>query len=437
MAMTVDRSSAISTVDLPRMAEVVQDLPTRPLGDVAGAIRSTLESMEWPKDLAGRSVAVLVGSRGVTNITTAVLEVVEALRQRGAAPFLVPAMGSHGGGTSEGQAQVLIDFGLDPARTGVPIRSSLRTVLVGTTLDERPVYIDANAAGADHIFVVARVKPHTTFKGDLQSGMTKLLVVGCGKVDGARSFHSAAARTLQSRVLEAMCNVLLSALPILGGLALVEDAQHNTAIVEAVPASSMIVRERELLDDAKALMPSLPVEEADILIIDEMGKDISGAGIDPNVTGRRALINARWQEDAPRITRIVVLDLTPASHGNATGIGLADFAGPRLIEKLDRRITYLNAMTGLTTVNAMTPLYFDTDRETIEQAALSLVADGGAARSLRVLHIRSTLDVARFAASEALVPELRQHDGVRVEERFGALEFRDDGSLVARPPSSS
>jgi hypothetical protein len=433
--VTTDLPGHVNAVELPLMAEVVQDLPTRPLTDVTGAVRAALATMEWPDKLADRTVAVLVGSRGVANITSAVLEVVGMLRERGARPFLVPAMGSHGGGTSEGQAQVLVDFGLAPEQTGVPIRSSLRTVQVGTTPNGRPVFIDANAAEADFIFVVARVKPHTTFKGDLQSGLTKLLIVGAGKVDGARAFHSAAMETPHSRVLEAMCEVMLSTLPILGGLALVEDAQHNTALVEAVPAASILRRERELLDEAKALMPSLPVDEVDILIVDEMGKDISGAGIDPNITGRRALINARSQEDQPRITRIVVLDLTEASHGNATGIGLADFAGPRIIAKMDRRATYLNAMTGLTTVNAMTPLYFDSDQETIDQAALSLVADGSDARSLRILHIRNTLDVARFAASSALLPELRRRSNVTVSDELRALEFSSDGSLVSRPSS--
>jgi hypothetical protein len=420
--------------DIPLMADVVQDLPVRPLADVQKEIHTALGSMVLP-DIASRSVAVLVGSRGIAHIKMAVLEVIDALRERGATPFLVPAMGSHGGGTSEGQEQVLIDFGLDPARTGVEIRSSLQTTRVGTTPDGQPAYFDANAAAADYIFIVARVKPHTTFLGDLQSGLAKLLVVGGGKVDGARTFHMTAMKTPHSKVIDALCRVMLENLPILGGLALVEDAQHDTAIAEFVPAAKLLDRERELLDEAKALMPSIPVDEIDVLVVDQIGKDVSGSGMDPNLTGRRALINARWQEDHPQVTRIVVLDLTDASHGNAIGIGMADFAGPRIIDKMDRRATYLNSITSMTTVSSMIPLYFPTDRETIDQALMSLVADGADARFLRIVHIRNTLDVARFSASQPLLEELRNRPGVRVSDELRPIEFLADGTMEAVPAS--
>lgn len=425
---TTDLPGDTSRLTLPLMATVEQDLPTRPISNVQDAVHSALASMVLP-DLTNRSVAVLVGSRGIANITMAVMEVIEALRSRGAKPFLVPAMGSHGGGTSEGQAQVLVDFGLDPAHAGVPIRSSLRTVRVGTTPDGLPAYFDANAAGADYVFIVARVKPHTTFKGDLQSGLAKLLVVGGGKVDGARTFHMSAMETPHSKVLDSICRVMLENLPILGGLALVEDAHHETAIAEAVPAATMLTRERELLDEAKALMPSIPVAEIDVLIVDEIGKNISGSGMDPNLTGRRALINARWQEDLPRITRIVVLDLTEASHGNAIGLGMANFAGPRIIAKMDREVTYLNSITSMTTVSGMIPLYFSTDRETIDRATMSLVIDATDVASLRIVHIRDTLDVARFAVSEPLVEELENRPGVRVDRELQPIEFLPDGTL--------
>jgi hypothetical protein len=244
-----------------------------------------------------------------------------------------------------------------------------------------------------------------------------------------------AMRAPHSHVIDALCRVMLENLPILGGLALVEDAHHDTAIAEFVPASEMLDRERQLLDEAKALMPSIPVDEIDVLIVDQIGKDVSGSGMDPNLTGRRALINARWQEDHPRITRIVVLDLTEASHGNAIGIGMADFAGPRIIHKMDRPATYLNSLTSMTSVSSMIPMYFPTDYETIDQAMMSLVADRADLQALRIVHIRNTLDVAHFTVSEPLVEELQQRPGVRVSPELRPVRFLADGTLEAVPAS--
>jgi hypothetical protein len=339
-------------------------------------------------------------------------------------------MGSHGGGTAEGQRQVLVDLGFDPVTTGIEIRSTLDTELLGTTPVGVPVHLDRAAVEADFIYPVGRVKPHTSFDGDLQSGLVKLTVVGGGKVHGARSFHRAVLREAHSRVLEAMFEVVRHRVRLLGGLAIVEDARHDTALLEHLPPETLVDRERELLGDAVAMMPSLPVDELDVLVVDEIGKNISGAGMDPNVTGRRFRINARWQAESPRITRIVALRISEASHGNAAGIGLADFVTRRLVADMDEQATYLNAITSMNTVHAHIPIRCTSDRLALVSALRSVGRTDAEFGDVRLLRIRNTLDLATMWASEALVGELAARPGVAVTPGAHPFRFDDAGDLV-------
>jgi hypothetical protein len=292
------------------------------------------------------------------------------------------------------------------------------------------VHVDAHAMAADAIYVVGRVKPHTSFTGRIQSGLVKLLVVGAGKVAGARAFHRATLRRPHADVLEAMFEVMAAEAPLLGGLALVENQRHETVLIEHVPATDMLRRDQELLVQAAALMPSLPVSDVDVLVVDEIGKDISGAGMDPNVTGRRFAVNARWQEDTPRVTRIVALTLTAASHGNAAGVGLADFVGPRLVRDMDPRPTYLNAITSLNTIHAHVPITFPTDHETLYYALRSVGIDDSEFDSVRLLRLRNTLELRNFEVSESLAEELAARDDIELYSDATTWQIEADGMIA-------
>ncbi|HOL93403.1 MAG TPA: lactate racemase domain-containing protein [bacterium] len=411
----------------PRMAIVEQEFPRPRVEAVGRRVQECLGGGIPAALLRGKRIAVTVGSRGIAELEAIVRAVVRTLREAGAEPFLVPAMGSHGGGVAEEQTKILADYGVTPDRVGAPVRSSLETVCLGKTVDGLPVFMDRNAWEADGIVVLNRIKPHTDFSGTVESGLLKMMVVGLGKVDGARMFHGRTIAYPHDQMILSISRVILASGKILGGLAILENAYHEVAGIEWVPPTGMVEREKQLLLRAKELMPSLPIAKADILIVDRIGKNISGVGMDPNITGRWYRIHSRWQK-TPDITRIVVLDLTEESLGNAAGIGLADFCSRRVVEKMDRPATYLNSVTSLNTVAANIPLYYDTDREMMEQVFLSL---GGVDRgNVRILRIRDTLQVNRFEASEALWPDLRSHPRVTAIGKPRDLAFDESGNLL-------
>ncbi|MFB3787963.1 MAG: lactate racemase domain-containing protein [bacterium] len=410
----------------PRMAVVEQEFPRPRVDTIDERIRECLSGGIPAAKLKGKRAAVTVGSRGIADLEAIVRAVVRTLREAGAEPFLVPAMGSHGGGVAEEQTKILADYGVTPERVGAPVRSSLETVCLGKTADGLPVFMDRNACEADGIVVLNRIKPHTDFSGAVESGLLKMMVVGLGKVDGARMFHGRTIAYPHDYMVQTISRVILASGKILGGLAILENAYHEVAELEWVPPAGMEEREKQLLLRAKELMPSLPIAKADLLIVDRIGKNISGVGMDPNITGRWYRVHSRWQK-SPDITRIVVLDLTEESLGNAAGIGLADFCSRRVVEKLDRPATYLNSVTSLNTIAANIPLYYDTDQEMMEQMILSL---GDVDRAnLRMLRIRDTLQIDRFEASEALWPELRNHSRVTGIGEPHELAFDESGTL--------
>ncbi len=416
---------------LPRFVRVRQNFSRPAALDVAAVIRVEIQKLR-PRIKPGARLAVGVGSRGITNLKTIVTEVIAQLRAAGAEPFIFPAMGSHGGATPEGQREILASYDLTEETMGVPIWASLEVKQVGTTADGKPVWCSVEALAADGIVLVNRVKPHTDFSGELGSGLLKMAVVGLGKRAGAAAMHLAASELGHERAIRTMAGVLIREAPLLGGVAILENQFHETARLVVLPREEMEKGEDALLSEARRLMPLLPFDEIDLLIVDRIGKNISGTGLDPNVIMRSIDgYSSHLRRDgrpAPFIRRIFVRDLTPETHGNAIGIGLADITTTRLARAMDPRITFLNSMTALTPQSAKLPVYFDTDREAIERALASVpLADTAVAKIVRVA---DTLSLVELDVSEALWAEVKTRPAFTAISESRALSFDSQGNLT-------
>jgi len=397
---------------LPPMARVRQRFDPSRIEDIAGAVRAQLRRPEIRAQVVpGQTIAVGCGSRGIANIGLIARTVVEELRALGAQPFIFPCMGSHGAATAEGQRKVLESYGITEEATGVPIRASMDTVITGHLEDGTPVHMDRHAAEADAIVVINRIKPHTGVRGATESGLTKMLAIGIGKIVGAAAYHSHGMDRFPE-LLPKVRDTNLAARNVLFGVAIVENAYDQTALIEAVPAQAIATREPALQQLAQANLPRLFFDEVDVLVIEEMGKDISGAGFDPNVTGRNRR-NVQWAA-RPFVKKIVVLGLTRASHGNATGIGSADVITLRLYRDLDVASTYANVITAANLDGAAIPLIMNTDREAVALAVKTVVRVKPA--ECRVVHIRNTLQLSEIAVSQAMLAEVRAQP-----ERFELL----------------
>jgi hypothetical protein len=418
----------MSSAHFPKVARVRQDFPASAKLDIRASLEKEFAPI-LPRLKKGGTVAVGAGSRGISNIAEIVRGMVEILRGAGANPFIFPAMGSHGGATPEGQTEVLASYGITESSMGAPIRASMEVLEIGIADCGARVFGSVPALEADHIILVNRIKPHTDFFGSLGSGLVKMSVIGLGKKVGAESMHGAASRLGHERVIRDMARVALTKAPVLCGVAILEDQRHQTAAIEVIPAKEIEAREGPLLERARELMPRLPFEEIDLLIVDRIGKNISGAGLDPNIIGRG--VNgylsslAREGRSAPFIRRIFVRDLTPETHGNGIGIGMADITTARLVKAIDLRITYTNALTALTPQGAKIPIYFETDRECIERALASLAIEDTSAA--RVVRISDTLNLQTMEISESLGGEIR--DGLIVESAFEGMRFDATGNL--------
>jgi hypothetical protein len=390
-------------VTLPAQMLVEARLARHALADPAAETAAQLGAGLGALSCAGRRVGVAVGSRGIDQLPVVVRAVVEWLRARGAAPFLIPAMGSHGGATAAGQVDVLASLGVSEQTAGAPIRPAMDAVELGLTEDGASVFTAREALEADGVVLINRVKPHTDFESPrLGSGLTKMCVIGLGKVEGASACHRAALTLGYERAIMGAARVARARLPLWGGVALVEDGHHQLARIEAFPAAEIEAREPVLLAQARAWMPALPFADIDVLVVDEMGKNVSGAGMDPNVIGR-GVDGRPFTAAGGRARTIYARSLTPESHGNAIGIGLADVVSTRLVAAMDRHITYTNALTALSPASVRIPLQFDTDGECIAAAARLAGVDPAGARIVR---IRSTLALDRFVASEACAADV-------------------------------
>jgi hypothetical protein len=392
-------------VALPRVASVRQKFGATRLHDISGVISGEFQRPEVRDRLRkGQVVAVGCGSRGVANIAEIARCVIGELRALGARPFVFPAMGSHGAATAEGQKKVLESYGISEATTGVPIKASMDTVVVGQLSDGTPVHVDRLAAEADGIVVINRIKPHTGFRGPTESGLTKMLSIGIGKITGAASYHSHGMDRFPE-LLPQIRDVVIGARNLLFGVGIVENAYDETALVEVIPAERLAAREPELQALAKQFMPQLYFDEIDVLIIDEMGKNVSGAGFDPNITGRNRRA-VKWVAK-PLVKKIVVLGLTRESMGNATGIGSADVISMRVWREFDVASTYANIITSANLDGAAIPIVMNTDRDAIGLAVKTVVRVKP--EDCRIVRIKNTLQLSEIQVSEPLLELVRRH----------------------------
>lgn len=412
------------------MLRVRQNFPKSPPLDIRATVNAEFQKLHGRIKKGGR-IAVGVGSRGITNLAAIVSAVLENIRAGGAEPFIIPAMGSHGGATPEGQRAILADYGITESSMGASILAAIETRQIGSTDDNVPVCCSTVALDADGIILVNRVKPHTDFSGNLGSGLMKMAVIGLGKRDGATAMHGAASRLGHEAMIRKMARVMISSAPVLGGLAILENQFHETARLVMLSAEHIESGENALLAEAKRLMPSLPFEEIDLLIVDRLGKNISGSGMDPNVTGRwvNGYSSALGREGrpAPFMRRIFVRDLTPETHGNAIGIGLADVTTTRLVRAIDQRATYINGLTALTPNCAKIPIHFDTDREAIQMMLQSLALPN--VSSARVVRIHDTLSLVDLDVSESLLFEVKRHSNLSIASEPDEMQFDREGNL--------
>ena len=390
-------------MEFPRFIRVRQNFVATPPVDIQETVDAELQKLRSRISPNAR-IAIGVGSRGITHLFEIVTATVRQLQAMGAKPFLIPAMGSHGGATPEGQLEVLESYGITEHTTGVPIHASMDVHELGRTENDVPAYCSTEALASDGIVLVNRIKPHTDFFGSLGSGLLKMCVIGLGKRTGATTMHLAATQFGYERVIRSMANVIIERAPILGGVAIIENQFHETSRIAFIPQQDMGTVENELLREARSLMPLLPFEEIDLLIVDRIGKNISGAGMDPNVINRSIhgynSLPMRGDHTAPFIRRIFVRGLSPETHGNAIGIGMADATTNRLVRDMDLNKTSINSLTALTPQSAKIPIAFASDREAMERMLQSLpLSDSLGARIVR---IADTLSVVEMEVSEPL-----------------------------------
>jgi len=390
-------------IPLPRMVHVRQKFQMPRLDSVSAAV---VEEFRKPdvrnKIKPGMTIAVGVGSRGVNNIAECAKTVIAELKSLGAKPFIFPAMGSHGGATAEGQKEVLDGYGVTEQFVGCPVKSSMDVVEIAKADDGMPVYMDKHAAGADAVALICRVKPHTNFRAPIESGIVKMMAIGMGKIIGATTLHTYG-MDMFGELLPKTAKIIMSKKNFLFGVAMVENAADETAVIEVVPQEQVLEREPVLQAKAKELMPRLQFDEIDVLVVEKIGKNISGSGMDPNITGR----NCRFVEwdMKPFVKKIAVLGLTPETHGNATGLGAADVITMNLYKELDIGKTYANIITSTYLDGGAIPIIMNTDQEAIQLAVKTVVRVKP--EDTKVVRIATTLDVVDIHVSEPLLPFIK------------------------------
>lgn len=415
-------------MNFPKIYRVRQAFDRTRVDDIPGTVHGELKRLALDKIIKpGQRVALTGGSRGVANFAIILKAAVEYLRSVGAKPFIFPAMGSHGGATAEGQADLLAHYNVTEAFTGAPVLSSMEAVEISKTKDGVPVFIDKHASQADWIIVIGRIKPHTKFKAPIESGLMKMMAIGMGKQKGAEYYHKAAIQYSFYKIIVDAGREVLKKAPVICGLGIVENGYDETARIAAMKPEELEIKEEELLVLAKEMMPRLPFNEIDLLIVDEMGKDISGTGIDPNVTGRNRDILGVFPHPV-NAKRLFVRDLTSNSGGNATGIGLADLTTKRLVDKINYRATYMNCITGISLEKAAVPMHFETDQEAIK-VALGSIGLTPPEKS-KIVRIKNTLQVDEVEVSEGYLEDMRQRSDMEVLEGPRPMSFDGQGNLL-------
>jgi len=390
--------------------------------DIGLKLKKELAGLKLSRKIsAGETVAIAVGSRWITDLKDIVKSTVEELRSAGAEPFIVPAMGSHGGATPEGQARLLSGFGINEESVGCEIRSGMEVILLGITNKKIPVFMDSHACEADHTVVINRIKPHTLFSGDIESGLMKMCMIGLGNREGACIQHMSAEKIDWMDLVRSTHGFLMKKSNILFGIGIIENPEKKIAFIKAVPFSDFIEAEKTLLKKAKKIAPYIPFDDIDLLIVDEMGKDISGTGMDVNVTGRKTV-------SGKRISKIYVRDLSAKTAGNAHGIGLADFTTRRLVEKIDFHSMYLNSRTSFRTDACKIPMTFDSDSEAMD-AAMQMNGSKSP-EEVRLVWIKNTLDLGMIYVSKPLLDEINSKSVSTVISGPHAVKFDNTGNFI-------
>jgi hypothetical protein len=407
------------------MVKVRQVFPAPEVGNLVETLRAEIAKPHIGERIRpGMKIAVAVGSRGVAEIPTITRVVVEEVRKRGGTPFIVPAMGSHGGATAEGQKDVLANLGVTETSAGCPIASSMEVIELGQLENGLAVYMDKTAFEADGIIAINRVKPHTAFRGPCESGLVKMLTIGLGKQKGADSCHAYSFKHMAANIID-MAEIKLARCNILFGVATVENAYDGVAKIVAVPAADLIETDKALLIEAKANMPKIKFDNVDVLIVDRIGKDISGDGMDPNITGR---FPTPYASGGPDIAKVVALDLTEATHGNANGMGEGDFITRKLFNKIEWNSTYANALTSTVALPVKVPPVMETDRDAI-LAAIKTCCARDISRA-RVVRLRDTLHLGTIHISESMFDEARRTADIEICGEPSAMEFDAKGNLI-------
>ncbi|MGE4283164.1 MAG: lactate racemase domain-containing protein [Clostridia bacterium] len=425
--MVGDNGSAAAIVSkqlIPKMYKVRQKFDDCAVGNIDEEVQKILKRPgTLDKIKPGQSIAITAGSRGIANLSKIIKAIIDEVKCKGGKPFVVPTMGSHGGASAEGQREVIASFGITEETMGCPVRSSMETVQVGVSEYGLPVRIDKLANEADGIIVVGRVKPHTSFRGKLESGLCKMITIGLGKQYGAEICHAQGFRYMEKNITS-IAAVVLQECKILFGVAIIENAYDKTKKLEAVPAEKIFDEEPILLEEAKSSMPSIMFDEVDVLIIDKIGKDISGAGMDPNISGT---FTTPYASGGLKKQRIVALDLTEESHGNGVGVGLADFIGRKLFDKLDFEKIYTNCLTSTVLTGGRVPLVMANDKLAIQAGIKTCNCIDY--DNPRIVRIKNTLKLGEIMISEALLQEAENNPRMEVLEGLEGFTFNDQGNL--------
>ena len=415
----------LDPIPIPRVAGVSQKFDRPHMDDCGGALKQILNTSGALESVFPKmEIAIAVGSRGISNQPVLVKLIAEALREKGARPFLVPAMGSHGGATADGQKKMLEDLGFGGDKIGVPIRSSMETVRVGTSENGLPVHVDKNAHDADGIVIINRIKPHTSFRAPYESGLMKMIAIGLGKQKGAEICHELGIERIAEN-FPAIARVTIEKENILFAIGLLENAYHETCRIELLRKEEIETEEPKLQEEAKRLLPKLHFTDIDVLVIDEIGKNISGTGFDTNVVGR---YHTPGCSGGPSVTRLVILNVTDESHGNANGLGIADFTTRRIFDQFSFENTYPNALTSTVLPSVKIPMVLETDLLAIKAAIKTCnILDK---RNVRLIRIKNTNEIERIEVSESMLDGVRGNPYLRIETELYPLALNDDGNLV-------
>jgi hypothetical protein len=414
----------LSDAFIPRMVRVRQIFQHPRVNDVPARVRELMEREDISASIRpGMDIAVTCGSRGIANIKYIIREICTCVLERGGKPFILPAMGSHGGATAEGQKEIIESYGVTEEFCGAPIRSCMDVKRIGSTKDGRDVFIDSNAAKSDGIIVVGRIKPHTDFRGPYESGIMKMMVIGLGKQRGAETFHRDGPAHMAEN-LQLFGKAILRYAPILFGIAILENAYDETAKIEALTKEEIIEKEPPMLVEARELMAKSYIQDVDLLIVDRIGKDISGDGMDPNITGR--FCNP-YVSGGMNAKKIAILDLTDESHGQMVGLGYGDVTTRRCLNRCDFEATFPNALTSTTFTPFRVPMVLETDRDAI--GACLKYCGNNDKQNPRVMRIRDTMHMGEIWVSEALLNEVRKNPNMEIIGEPEEIPFDTDGNL--------